>query len=255
MALIRLNENQLRWLREHGLDHGWSANAILPDDFAFEPPARPLATTIFSKARIGAFTYMVDGAIHFAEIGRYGSFARDVTIGPGAHPVDWLSSHPFQYRNDFRFRVGDSFLGADRYKADQATPQDKRSTQPDPVIIGNDVWIGNGAFILPGVTVGDGAVIAGRAVVTKDVPPYAIVGGNPARVIRLRFDERVIEQLLSIRWWRFAPWDLRGIQFHDVERCIELIGEREARGTITPFEPGFVSSSDLMSAHPAPIGG
>ncbi|MBY4871213.1 CatB-related O-acetyltransferase [Burkholderia anthina] len=193
---------------------------------------------------------MVDGSIHFAEIGRYGSFARDVTIGPGAHPIDWLSSHPFQYRSDFRFRVGDSFPGADRYKADQMTRQDKQSTRPAPVTIGNDVWLGNGAFILPGVTIGDGAVVAGRAVVTKNVPPYAIVGGNPARIIRLRFSESLIEKLLAFKWWRFAPWDLRGIQFHDVERCIDAIRERESKGMIAPFEPGFVSSNDLMLANP-----
>lgn len=67
--------------------------------------------------------------------------------------------------------------------------------------VGNDVWIGNDAIIYSGVTIGDGAVIAGQAVVTKSVPPYAIVGGNPAKIIRYRFDEKTIADFLRLKWW------------------------------------------------------
>jgi acetyltransferase-like isoleucine patch superfamily enzyme len=73
-----------------------------------------------------------------------------------------------------------------------------------PTVIGNDVWIGEGATVLAGLTVGDGAVVGARAVVTKSVPPYAIVAGNPARILRYRFDEDIRERLLALRWW---DWD------------------------------------------------
>ena len=77
------------------------------------------------------------------------------------------------------------------------------------VIIGNDVWIGAGAQILSGVTIGDGAVIGAGSIVTKDIPPYAIVGGNPARVIRFRFDQAKIDKLLELAWW---DWSIEKIK-------------------------------------------
>lgn len=77
------------------------------------------------------------------------------------------------------------------------------------IIIGNDVWIGYEAVILAGVTIGDGAIIASRAVVTKDVPPYTIVGGVPAKIIKKRFDEKTIDKLIELRWWDWSKEDIR----------------------------------------------
>mgnify|MGYP004552200659 CR=1 FL=1 len=85
-------------------------------------------------------------------------------------------------------------------------PQNIRSAwdHKGDIVVGNDVWIGYEAIILAGVTIGDGAIIAARAVVTKDVPPYTIVGGVPARPIRRRFDEKTVEKLLELRWWDWS---------------------------------------------------
>lgn len=104
----------------------------------------------------------------------------------GEHRPDWVTTYPF------------SVLWA------KGRPLPGHPASKGDVIIGNDVWIGAEAMILSGVTIGDGAVIGARAVVTKDVPPYAIVGGNPARVIRMRFDEATIARLQSLKWW---TWD------------------------------------------------
>lgn len=130
----------------------------------------------------GPYAY-VDGA----KIGRYTSIARFATIGVKGHNYNWVTTSPIITSPVYNI-VNQS-----------VTPPPK-----DNVVIGNDVWIGMYAIINRGIRVGDGAVVASGAVVTKDVPPYAIVGGNPARIIKYRFDHEIIEKLLKIKWW---DWD------------------------------------------------
>ncbi|KIO35065.1 type B chloramphenicol O-acetyltransferase [Shewanella sp. cp20] len=123
-------------------------------------------------------------------IGNYcsiGSGAVFMMAGNQGHRSDWVSSFPFFYQQ------GDCFSGA----------QDGFVRAGD-TLIGNDVWIGSEAMIMPGVTVGDGAVIASRAVVTKDVPAYAIVGANPAKLIRYRFQDEEIAMLTEMQWWHWS---------------------------------------------------
>ena len=114
-----------------------------------------------------------------------GSGAAFIMGGNQGHRNDWVSTFPFYWMPEVP-----AFGGA----ADAFRPA-------GDTIIGNDVWIGSEAIIMPGVRVGDGAVIGTRALVAQDVEPYAIVGGNPARVIRKRFDERAIAQLMDLKWW------------------------------------------------------
>lgn len=118
-------------------------------------------------------------------IGKFVSMAAGVGIGLGNHRIDSVTSYPFPTLRKWWPSAGTA--------VDHVTRGD--------VVIGNDVWIGAGAFITSGVTVGDGAVIAGHAVVTKNVPPYAIVGGNPAKVLKYRFPPEIIERLLRLSWW------------------------------------------------------
>lgn len=121
------------------------------------------------------------------KVGRYCSIADKVTILLGGnHRTDWVTTYPFSVR----------WRGCSGHVGHPATKGD--------VIIGNDVWIGREALILSGVTIGDGAVVGAQTVVTSDVPPYAIVAGNPARLIRLRFPPDQIAALLKLRWWE---WD------------------------------------------------
>ncbi len=114
-----------------------------------------------------------------------GSGAAFIMAGNQGHRNDWISTFPFYWMCEV-----EAFNGA----ANGFEPA-------GDTVIGNDVWIGSEAIIMPGVTIGDGAVIGTRALVTRDVAPYAIVGGNPARVIRKRFDEPRIDLLLQMRWW------------------------------------------------------
>ena len=122
-------------------------------------------------------------------IGNFSMIASDVTfIMNGAnHITDGISTYPF------------SVFGGDWATAMEG----KEYPNKGDTIIGNDVWIGYGATIMPGVRVGDGAIIATKSVVVKDVPPYAIVGGNPAKVLKMRFDDAKIKTLLDIAWWHW----------------------------------------------------
>src|SRR5665811_2625453 len=138
-------------------------------------------------------------------------------------PTGWLSTSPFQY-NAARFGWSDA---AGDY---EALVSKKDSFRKPQVVIGNDVWIGANATILRGVTIGDGAIIASGSVVTKDVAPYSVVGGVPARHIRFRFDEDTIAELLDLRWWRFSPNDLSGVPFDDVNAAITEIRGRIDQG-------------------------
>lgn len=126
--------------------------------------------------------------------------------------------------------------------------QGKPFARTNPVRIGHDVWIGDGALILPGVTIGTGAAVASRAVVTRDVPPYAIVGGNPARIIRYGFDGQVVERILGTQWWRFAPWQMADMIFHDIGSVLSVIEDRSAAGALTPYQPAPITEADMPAA-------
>jgi acetyltransferase-like isoleucine patch superfamily enzyme len=130
-------------------------------------------------------------------IGQFTSIADKVTILLGGnHRIDWITTFPFGHINVDQFGGGD-IVGHSATKGD--------------VKIGNDVWIASGATIMSGITIGDGAVIAACAVVTKDVSPYAIVGGNPAKLIRYRFDEEIRNLLLTLRWWDLEVYQIKDV--------------------------------------------
>jgi len=110
----------------------------------------------------------------------------------------------------------------------------------EKIIIGNDVWIGEGVFIRRGVRIGDGAVIAARSVVTKDVPPFAIVGGTPASIIRWRFEPAVVDALMHLQWWNYGLSAIRGADFIDVRRAVPVIERNISSGEAQPHSGTLV---------------
>jgi acetyltransferase-like isoleucine patch superfamily enzyme len=148
-------------------------------------------------------------------IGNYTSIAFDVVIfvgRQGIHPTTSLSTYPLgMVFKDVQ--TSSNFEGLDLIQSLQRDPLNEINNRNLDVFIGNDVWIGCRAIIMAGVTIGDGAVIGSGAVVTKDVPPYAVVGGVPAKVIKYRFNEETIHRLLNVKWWNYEPeylWNLLG---------------------------------------------
>ncbi|WP_426421985.1 DapH/DapD/GlmU-related protein [Bradyrhizobium genosp. A] len=149
-----------------------------------------LSHTRIEYAVLGDYSYLGENCdVADAVIGKFTAIANSVRIGAPNHPMGRPSQHRFTYVPEY-------------YEATTTRDRDFfADRRGDRVIVGNDVWIGHAAILLPGVSVGDGAVIAAGAVVSRDVAPYTIVGGVPARPIRKRFDESVAESLRRIAWW------------------------------------------------------
>ena len=169
-----------------------------------------LGDTAIEYAELGDYSYLGPGCmVADAEIGKFCAIAAQVRIGAPNHPLDRPSQHRFTYCPEY--------YSADAQR-DHAFFQQRRA---DRVVIGNDVWIGHAVIVMPGVTVGDGAVLAAGAVVTRDVAPYTIVGGVPARQIRERFNREIAARLAQIAWWNWPAetiWQrLPEFQSGDVE--------------------------------------
>lgn len=162
--------------------------------------------------RMGRHSYCGGGCFAISpetEVGAFCSIGVDVVLGPSQHPTGWLTTHPFPY-------LADKKLPGVDY-------EQKRFDAVRPVKVGNDVWIGDRAVVMDGVTIGDGAIVGACAVVTKDVPPYAIVAGVPARIIRYRFDENMVKELLKLQWWRYDVAKMASFDWSDSRSCMEKI--------------------------------
>ena len=169
-------------------------NILVGDYTYYDDPDHPEA---FERNVLYHFDFIGDRLI----IGKFCSIAAQVTfiMNGGNHRTDWLTNYPFPV-------FGQGW--------ETAMPDDW--PHKGDTVIGNDVWIGYGATLMPGVQVGDGAIIAAQSVVTKAVPPYAVVGGNPATLLRYRFDPATIAALLDLQWWH---WEIEKITRHLPKIC------------------------------------
>ncbi len=151
------------------------------------------ARTLLLETTLGDYSYIVqDGEVAYTQIGKFCSIASHVRINPGNHSMGRASQSHFTYR-------------ASAYWSGEADEAEFFAwRRAAPVTIGHDVWIGHGVVILPGRSIGTGAVVGAGAIVSRDVAPYTVVVGNPARTVRRRFSEPVAERMLALAWW---DWD------------------------------------------------
>jgi virginiamycin A acetyltransferase len=186
-------------------------------------------TSAGRESFIGAHSYMNPGGYMRERvfIGRYCSIGRRVSIGAGAHVMTGVSTHPAlagdksrRYDNAERHRLWPDAVAA-------AMPR------PDWTVLGNDVWVGDGAIIIPGIAVGTGAVIGANSVVTRDVPPYSIVAGSPAAVTRLRFPNDIISCLLESDYWDLPLSVLKSLPMRHVLDFLDAL--RVCNAAIEPY--------------------
>ena len=172
----------------------------------------------FLNGTVGAYSYIGEHCRLNAYIGKFCSISNNVKTVESSHPLQRVSMSPVFY--SVSCQCNDTFVESDKYQ-DTNYVDDKRRIACK---IGNDVWIGENVLIKGGVTIGDGACVAMGAVVTKDVPPYAIVGGVPAKIIRMRFSDDQISLLEQIKWWeRDETWLRKNVDiFSNIEKFIEV---------------------------------
>ncbi len=169
-----------------------------------------------AESEIGDYTYFAgDASAIYSTVGKFCSIASHVRINPGNHPRWRVIQHHCTYR---RVQYGFDI------KNDEEFFNWRRA---DRVEIGHDVWLGHGVVVMPGIKIGTGAVVGSGAVVTKDIPPYAVAVGVPAKVIKMRFDEAVIEKIMKTRWWE---WDRKTLEerfenFLDLDKFLKSMSE------------------------------
>ncbi|MDJ0386992.1 CatB-related O-acetyltransferase [Roseomonas sp. E05] len=242
---INLTEAAITWLRDRRVffENKLEVRRLRPgqiihfkDDTEVEPHTGFLSGNALCE--MGAFSYSWSHLPPGLRVGRYCSIASDLSIPRPRHPLDRVSTSSFMYDRNFsiiRSHVED-------------TGKPFHNAQPNPQkalpVIGNDVWIGAGCTLMPGIAIGDGAVIAAGAVVTRSVEPYTIVGGNPAKPIRLRFPVPVVARLMASKWWRYSFTDFADLPLSDPEAFAERI--LALGDTLQPYEPERIRLRDLQ---------
>lgn len=206
----------------------------------FERPAYPFGHRL-KNCSLGAFCFFNAAgrtSAYRVSFGRYSQIGESSIIGPPEHPQTGFSNHPFAFT---RPSLMPSIYRLPDFAALAPSDSDAPSyvdTVRNDTVLGHEVYLGAGSFVKRGVTIGDGALIGARSVVTRDIPPYAIAVGSPARIVRLRFAEKLVERLLALQWWRYdlAPFKST-LDFMQLEATLEKLEQLHAEQRLETLRP------------------
>lgn len=208
-----------------------------------ESPAFICADSRIEAKKIGAFCFVNHHVEirNVAFIGRFCMFAPYCCIGAPEHPTCFLSSSiAFMDKAMFGRSGYDDIVNNDKWRRKYFEDWECNNEKMNRATrIGNDVWIGRNALIMRGVQIGDGAIVGAGSVVTKDVEPYAIVAGNPARIIRKRFPEKIIDKLLELQWWKYGPGFVNDDSFRNPDIDFLLRLEEKIRNGYSLLKPSY----------------
>lgn len=214
------------------------------DELTFERPAF-VGSHKLKHCTIGAFAYLnASGmtSVYRCNIGRYAQIAESSILGPPEHPMDWFSSHPFAFTRPHYMPNMYQLEDFARLAPDASPGPSYADTMPVETTIGHEAYVGVGSFIKRGVRVGHGAVVGAGSIVTKDVPDYAIVIGSPAKIIRMRFSDPIIERFLKLQWWLYdlAPHK-KAVDFSKVEATLDYFEQQLSDGRLDLLRPATYS--------------
>ena len=240
---VILTEESVRWLRSQrvyfdfkGRDRLRPGNPLrFERGLAIEPYVGFFGG--FNLCRMGFMSYSMSSVPTRLSVGRYCSIGHDVDVILDHHPMDHVSTSLITQANT-------GFLGQ-QFAADQAKelPQGGPHVKRGPPVIEHDVWVGAHTSILPGVTIATGAVVAANSVVTRDVGPYELVAGNPARLVRRRFPDEVAQMLCQSEWWRYRFTDFGDLPFSKPAEFAAAFLKRKA--DLEPYAPAAVVLADM----------
>ena len=246
MTTIALTQSQIDWLYHNRIFFDWLGNntqkvgAVISFDenLMLEPYCS--FRTGHNLCDMGSFSYTQSNVEHDLVIGRYCSLAWGITFVLGQHPHHYMSTSQFTwgpYQEVAKMPLVDAGIKEWRYP--------EFNWRNKPCVIEHDVWIGANCLIKEGITIGTGAVIAAHSVVTKSVPAYSIVGGNPARVIKKRFSDSVCDALLESAWWKYNFTDFQDAPFSSPEGFLDFFNQKKS--SLVEYLPAKIKLIDILA--------
>jgi acetyltransferase-like isoleucine patch superfamily enzyme len=189
---------------------------------------------------MGAFSYSMSGLKPRIQVGRYCSIGKGLVIPGTRHPLEWVTT------SNIAYEARGALIGTYLQESPEAIPQRSIAALQKPLpVIGHDVWIAQNVTLNGGIRIGDGAVIASNSVVTKDVPPFTVVGGNPAKVIRQRFPDDHVQALTELAWWNYEPKTFMDLDITDITKFITDFSSRI--NDLEPYAPAPITTEDLRN--------
>ncbi len=230
----KLKQHRIYFSQDEGDRFATDQTVFFDQDGTVEPYAAILQGVEIPT--IGSFSYSLSGLPPSTRIGRYCSISWGVQVMALNHHMSFASTSSFSYDPHFvifrKCLEDDAVESFGRYGG-----QPSRPNRIDAPVIEHDVWIGQDVLLARGITLGTGCVVGAGAVVTGSVPPYAIVGGNPARLIRFRFPEELVSRLLQSSWWTYKVSDFAHLRYDDPLTFVAQLEQAAEAGSIAVFQP------------------